>query len=479
MLWSLVKAIIFIGLAIALAFGMAFILETPGGVRIAFAGQEVSLAPITFVIGVVVLLIGFWILLKLAGLLVAVLRFITGDENALKRYWNRNRERRGYDALSEGLIALAAGDGPAAMAKATKAEKLLGRPELTALMNAQAAELTGNRDRAESYYKKLLADDRTRFVGVRGLMKQKMEQGDTKTALKLAQKAFALKPRHVPTLDTLFQLQSHEADWAGARETLNAKFKAKALPRDVVSRRDAVLSLADATAALAAGNKTTASTAALQANRLAPALVPAAVLAARLSVESGNPKQAARILKRAWTAAPHPDLAHAFAALGEGEDPATRHKRFEPLFKQHPEHAETRLIRAELALAEEDFPAARRALGDLADKLPNTRTLAMMAAIERGTGAEETVVRAWLAKAMNAPRGEMWVCSACDHAHAQWAPTCEKCEAFDTLEWKAPTMQENEQPMDVVLPFIIGAHPDTPPQTDDIVEAETVETNAT
>ena len=59
---------------------------------------------------------------------------------------------------------------------------------------------------------------------------------------------------------------------------------ARLLPRDVGTRRDAVLSLADARAALAAGDTARGNEAALQANRLAPTLVPAAALAARAHV---------------------------------------------------------------------------------------------------------------------------------------------------------------------------------------------------
>ena len=40
----------------------------------------------------------------------------------------------------------------------------------------------------------MLPDDRTRFVGVQGLMQQKLEEGDTDTAMALAKKAFALRP---------------------------------------------------------------------------------------------------------------------------------------------------------------------------------------------------------------------------------------------------------------------------------------------
>jgi HemY protein len=39
------------------------------------------------------------------------LRFLNGDETAISRYFNRRAERKGFEALAEGMMALAAGEG--------------------------------------------------------------------------------------------------------------------------------------------------------------------------------------------------------------------------------------------------------------------------------------------------------------------------------------------------------------------------------
>ena len=100
-------------------------------------------------------------------------------------------------------------------------------------------------------------------------------------------------------------------------------------------------------------------------------------------------RKATKTLTAAWAATPHPELAAAFAAIEPDETPAARRKRFATLIAAAPGHPESRLLEAELALAAEDFPAARKALGDLAETQPTTRSLALMAAIERGQGAPD------------------------------------------------------------------------------------------
>jgi len=246
MLWSLVKIVLFVCVVAAAAFGAVALLETDGGLQIQFGGMEYLLGPLETVVALVVLVFVVWLILKLIALLAAIWKFLNGDETALSRYFARNRQSKGYDALAEGMMALASGEGRTAMAKAAKAEKYLNKPELTNLLTAQAAELAGDRKKAEETYRKLVEVDATRFIGVRGIMKQKLAIGDTAMALKLAEKAFALKPKHEDTQDVLLKLQAQSKDWNGARETLNAKLKHGSLPRDVHKRRDAVLALSEA-----------------------------------------------------------------------------------------------------------------------------------------------------------------------------------------------------------------------------------------
>ena len=128
MLWSLIKIVLFVVVVAALTLGAGFLLETEGGVQITVAGTEYTLGPLQSVIAVGVLTVALWLLLKLFSLLVAFWRFLNGDETAMSRYFDRNRERKGFQALSEGMMALASGEARLAMSKADKAENIWANP---------------------------------------------------------------------------------------------------------------------------------------------------------------------------------------------------------------------------------------------------------------------------------------------------------------------------------------------------------------
>ncbi|MEO9683376.1 MAG: heme biosynthesis HemY N-terminal domain-containing protein [Tateyamaria sp.] len=484
MIWSLVKIIIFVVAVAALALGAGWLLEAEGGIRIIVGGVERTLDPLLSVIALILLVLAIWIGLKVLGLLVAFWKFLNGDETAISRYFARNKASKGFDALAEGMMALASGEGRLALAKAEKADKYLNRPELTNLLTAQAAELAGDHKKAEETYRKLVQNDATRFVGVRGILKQKLADGDTDTALQLAQKAFALKPKHEDTQDVLLQLQADNEDWSGARQTLSAKLKHGHMPRDLHKRRDAVLALSEAKKIFEADQTIEARETAIAANKQSPDLIPAAVMAAHSYIDQGQKKYAVRVLKKAWQVQPHPDLAAAYAAIEPAETPAERLKRFAQLTRTQPNDPESRMLMSELNIAAEDFPAARRALGDLFETDPTTRSAALMAAIERGQGASDAVVQGWLARALSAPRGPQWVCDNCQNIQAEWTPTCTNCASFDTLSWKRPPSADLAMPGGTEMLPLLGAKPNDEPEdvvvvveepTADVIEAETLD----
>jgi HemY protein len=213
--------------------------------------------------------------------------------------------------------------------------------------------------------------------------------------------------------------------------------------------------------------------AAIAANRMSPDLIPAAVMASEGYVADGNRKYATRVLKKAWESRPHPDLAAAFAAIEPDETPEARLKRFEVLTRLNPDDPETRMLRAELAIGAGDFPEARRAIGKLVETDPTSRGLALMAAIARGEGADDAVVRGWLTRALVAPRGPQWVCDSCGHVHDRWMPVCSTCGGFDTLSWKRPEAKATPMPGSAeMLPLIVGTSVASAPRDEPSEAAE-------
>ena len=244
-------------LAVILAGGIAlnFLVEEPGRLVVYYNDRVHELTLFEAAVALVLLILAVLLVLLVLSILVALIRFIAGDETAFSRFFARRRERRGFDALSKAYVAIAAGDGSRAKRSAARAEAKLMRPGLTRIVNAQAAELAGDDERARTYYRALLVEPQTAFVGTRGLLKLAMKAGDTDRALKLAEHAHELKPKDPEILETLYALYSQRFDWTAARRTLAAQAKAGQLPPPEAHRRESALALAQSEDAAGMGDR--------------------------------------------------------------------------------------------------------------------------------------------------------------------------------------------------------------------------------
>ncbi|MEM7178888.1 MAG: heme biosynthesis HemY N-terminal domain-containing protein, partial [Pseudomonadota bacterium] len=314
MLGSILRYCLFIALVAAATWGVYQLMETPGAIVVSFANYEYTLTPLAFVVLAAIGFAALLILFKVAGLLLALYRFICGDETAISRFFNRSRERRGFDSLSQALTALAEGDGAKAKTKAEKAERLLERPDVTQLVTAQAAEMSGDLIKARKYYKALAEEKRSSYAGVKGLLELANNDGDEERALKLANQAYQLRPKNAWVLDNLYNLQSRSFDWKGARKTLAEQRRAGLLPKPEANRRDAMLALAQSEDAEELGHHESAKRLAIDAAKLDPLNADAVSKAVRYLVAAGSKRAANRLITKAWGFTPGPQLAAAYAA---------------------------------------------------------------------------------------------------------------------------------------------------------------------
>src|SRR5262249_42830206 len=158
---------------------------------------------------------------------------------------------------------------------------------------------------------------------------------------------------------------------------------------------------------------------AAEAAKLAPDLVPAVALSARLEGREGNLRRANKLVEKAWALQPHPDLAEVYAELSPGDTARDRLKRVKALAKKAPASPESIFAVARAAIDANDFQQAREMLEPmLAD--PTQRTCLLMAEIEAKEFGDHGKAREWTARAVRARRDPAWVADG--YVSDQWLP---------------------------------------------------------
>jgi len=428
---TILRTIIWFVFAIVAMLGAVWLAERPGSVTAEFRGWRLDTSVGVLLISVLVL-----ILVSVGGWLLY--RWIVGAPGALLEGWGESRRRRGYRELTQGLAAVAAGDGVEAQKHARKAEQLLSEPALTLLLSAQSAQLNGDRDGARRAFTAMLDDDQMAFLGLRGLIGQALRDGDQAQALAYAERAFRLRPQTPWVVHSLFDMQAQVGQWRAAQETLETGIRRKVVTADKGRTLKALLEVERSREAEREGRPNDALALAREAFGLAPERIAVTRRLAELQLKAGDAKKAMKTIERGWSLAPHPDLASLYLDASGETEALKRIGVARRLAALNPTDIESHLVLAQASLEAGLWGEARRHLDSAAGTNPSTRVCRLMAEVEERERTGPDKVRAWLSRAADAPADRAWRCNACGAHHEGWRPVCESCGAFGTLQWRAP-----------------------------------------
>ena len=425
----MIRLLTFLFVLALAAAGFAWIADRPGEVSVVWLGQRYETSVAVALLGVLLAAIAFTIFWGL-------LRFVLRIPSLMSIAARARRRNKGYEALSRGMVAAGAGDSALALRAARAAEKHLGEDALTLLLRAQATQLAGDRAGTERAFARMVDLPETRVLGLRGLHVEALRRGDANSAHHYAEQAQRIAP---VTWAGQALLDHHCAaqDWPRALAALESNLAQRSIDKPTARRQRAVLQTAIALD-LPPREAAEALRLSKEAAELAPDLVPAATLAARLLSARGDLRKAARLIETSWTAQPHPDLAQAYLDLRPGDSTRDRLARARTLARFAPDDPESALCVAQAAMEARDFALARTTLQPLMESgtRPTVRICLLMADLEEMDGGAEGKVREWFARASRAPRDKTWVADgvACD----AWAPVSPISGKLDAFRWQAP-----------------------------------------
>lgn len=426
----MIRVVVFLVLTGLLALGVAWLADRPGEVTITWLGYRIDTSIMVMIAGVAAVAIA-------AIILWSIVRFLFRSPARVAGAMRDRQQRRGYDAISRGLIAIGAGDARAALRYAGQAERGLPGEPLALLLRAQSAQLHGDRAGAEDAFRAMASRADTRLLGLRGLYVEAQRRNDSAAARLFAEEAVKDSPALAWAGQAVLEYRCAAGEWDGALALLDANRKTGALDRAAHRRQRAVLLTAQALAA-EEKDRESARLLAVEAARLAPDLVPASALAGRLLAEAGQGRKAAKTLETAWKANPHPDLADTYAHLRAGTSALDRLARVKALTSLAPSHLEGALAVARAALDAREFATARTALEPIA-KEPTQRVAMLMAELEQLEHGDEGRAREWMSRAVNAARDPAWTADGI--VSDRWLPVSPVTGRLDAFQWKVPVAE--------------------------------------
>lgn len=424
----MIRLVVFLVLTAAFARYVAvWLAEHPAEVSITWLGYHAE-PPIGILIaaiaGAAVLL---WWLLRLALRAPRLIASTIADRRAAT----------GQRAIARGLMAIGAGDVGTARRFAARASRLVPEQPLLLMLQAQAAQLSGESDGAMATFRAMSERSDTKLFGLHGLFIEAQRRNDLAAAREYAEAAAKASPSLAWAGQAALEFRCRDGDWPGALEALERNRKGGLVRGEAFRRQRAVLLTAQALS-LKDSDTRAAKELAEEAAKLCPGLVPAAALAGRLLAQADERRRAVRILEAGWRESPHPDIANAYADMVPGASARERLLRMRVLARLAQSDPESALALAHAALEAHEFAEARASLAPLL-ATPTRRVATLMARIEAAEHGDTGLGREWMARAVHAAHDPAWTS---DGVIADtWMPVSPVTGRLDAFEWRVPVAE--------------------------------------
>jgi HemY protein len=438
------RIILFLLLIALAAWGAAWIADQPGEVLLSWGGWSAHPK-----LPVFVLLLG--IVIVAAILAWTILLALWRLPKRIRRSRRERRLARGRHAITQGLLAIGHGDSSAARLHADVARRHAANDPLALLLHAQSAQLDGDRDGARRAFHAMAEREDTRLLGLRGLFIEAQRADDPVAAVTIAEEALKLAPASTWASQAVLGFRCAKGDWNGALTILDNNLASGLIDKPAWRRQRGVLLTARALE-LEKVDRDRSRDTVMEAIKLAPTLVPAAVLASKYQSEAHQVRRSMRLVEAAWLAQPHPDLADAYAHVRLGDSARQRLVRVETLAAKAPGHLESALAVARAAIDATEFTRAREALAPFV-AAPTQRVAMLMAEIERTEHGDSGRARAWTLRAVRALHDPVW--TADGYVSASWRPVSPVSGRIDAFQWQTPlaALPSDKNPAVEASPF--------------------------
>ncbi|MET3589125.1 HemY protein [Bartonella silvatica] len=356
----------------------------------------------------------------------------------LSNYFYQRNKKRGYDALSKGILAAFAGDGVLAQQMEARVEKYLVdlHEPLVKFLKAQTLSLQNNSVSAITLYEEMRKETSTKLAALYGLFCEAIKSKAHEAAQQYAEEALTLSPALSWAQQAVLDHLGMRGEWDKALAIFERA--QKALPRSIRSTREyqhtKALLLSGQALHMFETHPAQARAAILKAHKLEPDFIPITAIAADILYKLNETRKADKMIITAWQKEPHPDLSALYLER-EGAS-VERLKKAKTLASYNKDTFESTFLIAKAALDASEFVLAKEQAKKALQYHPRESVYLLLADIEEAQGNHQGAVRQWLSLALRAERDPVWMCDGT--VFPSWSAVSPISGRLGCFEWKAP-----------------------------------------
>ena len=380
-----------------------------------------------------VLIIFLLIIIIVSLLLQRFVFFLKQSKQKFKFYRERAIYEKGQNAFVQGMVALANKDFKKAISEAKNANKYLKNKSLGLLLSSEVLKIEKKFDQLSDVYEAMIKNPDMNLLGLRGLMEQNLRAQDYHHAFIYGEKLFHLNPRIDKLYETLVNIIGKTNNWQKLIYLSDQSFKYKIINKKINAENKSIAFFEIAKIKNKSSRQESINLME-KALKLKENFAPFMGFYIQLLIEDNSLKKAKKILKKAWTAFPHPDLKKQIKVLAKALK-VPYYEMVEYVSSNTQDHYETRVLLSESYIQEQNWDKARQQIKSLLEHKPPKEICLLMAKIEEGASGDPQKINAWISRSNLGKLSKIWICHISGISQTQWT-SVSKGGYFNTLDWR-------------------------------------------
>ena len=411
---------------LAICLLVAIISNQEGSTKLEWIGWKMEV-PTSILIG------GLIILIMIILWVYNLWRMIINLPSKIFSMIRENKQKSGYNALAYGLVASSAGDVESAQKYAAQAKRLLDNKDLTEMLSAHAAHLSGDKNAALEYFNSLSERKNTKFHGQLGLMRLAIESNNHGEALNRARIASNIQPRNPKLNSMLVMMEAKHKNYEKSIEALQKARRIGSIEETRAQQLAASLYTKIGLKKLEENELNEAEKSFSLALREKTDFIPAVISLSKIFIGNENQRKALSLLSKTWKVKPHPEIAKTLKLIWKNERASSNIANLINLTDESAK-AQARYIIADEAISAGLNGEANDQLNKVLSEEYNATYYQLKSRLAYKSD-DKTTSNQELEKALNAPPSQRWGCSSCGISAETWEIRCNNCDKIGTLNW--------------------------------------------
>ena len=390
---------------------------------------------ITITTSTSVLIISLLIVIIICLLVQRFIFFLKQSKQKYKFYRERLVFDKGHNAFVQGMVALANRDFKKVIFESKNANKYLKDKSLSLLLTSETMKIEKKFDQLNDIYEEMLNSPNMKLLGLRGLMEQNLRAQDYHHAFLYGEKLFHLNPKIDKLYETLINIIGKTNNWQKLIYLSNQSLKYKIIDKKTYVENKSIAYFEIAKIKHKSFEQESIGLME-KALRLKENFAPFVNFYIQLLINANRLEKAKKVLKKTWSAFPHPHLKQHIQVLAKALK-ISYLELAKHIISNAKDNYETHILLAECYIEKQNWEDARNQIKYLLDHKPPKEICLLMAKIEESDSGDPQKINAWISRSNFGKLSKIWICHISGRSQIQWT-SVSKDGYFNSLEWKYP-----------------------------------------